>query len=76
MIYGKRHEKKKQEVLLVFEENLLINTIGKVLGVQTNKLDSMLINAARYTARQFVERIKEHLPDSETYESRRWRDMS
>lgn len=68
LIYGKRHEKKKQEVLLVFEENLLINTIGKVLGVQTNKLDSMLINAARYTARQFVGRIMEHFPAMEGYE--------
>ena len=38
------------------------------MGIQTNKLDSMLINAARYTARQFVDRVREHLPDAELYE--------
>ena len=47
---------------------LLINTVGKVLGLQTNKLDSMLINAARYTAQQFVGRIREHLPDADLQE--------
>ena len=30
--------------------------------LQTNKLDSMLINAARYTARQFVGRVMELVP--------------
>lgn len=39
-----------------------------MLGLQTNKLDSMLINAARYTAQQFVGRIREHLPDADLEE--------
>lgn len=56
------------EILLVFEEKLLLNTVGKVMGIQTNKLDSMLINAARYTAQQFVGRIKEHLPTADLFE--------
>lgn len=68
LIYGKKHEKKKQEIFLVFEEKLLINTIGKILGIQTNKLDSMLVNAARYTARQFVGRVMEYFPEMEGYE--------
>lgn len=68
LIYGKKNEKKKQEIFLVFEEKLLINTIGKVLGIQTNRLDSMLVNAARYTARQFVGRVIEHFPAMEGYE--------
>lgn len=68
LIYGKRHEKKRQEIFLVFEEKLLINTIGRILGIQTNKLDSMLINAARYTARQFVGRVMEHFPEMADYE--------
>lgn len=62
LIYGTPTDKKMQEVLMVFEEKLLINTVGKVLGIQTNKLDAMLVNAARYTARQFVGRVMEHFP--------------
>lgn len=61
-------DEKECEIILVFEEKLLVNTVGKALGLKTNKLDSMLINATRYTARQFVERIREHLPDVELTE--------
>ncbi|MCI8639857.1 MAG: response regulator [Coprococcus sp.] len=68
LVYSTAEEEKKQEIILVFEETLLINTVGKVMGLQTNKLDSMLINAARYTAKQFVGRLLEHLPSAEPYE--------
>lgn len=67
LVYGTEREDEDWEVILVFEEKLLINTVGKVMGIQTNKLDSMLINAARYTAQQFVGRVREHLPDTEMY---------
>ena len=70
LTYGRGAEKEMQEVILVFEEKLLINTVGKILGIQTNKLDAMLINAARYTARQFVGRIREHFPSMDDYELR------
>lgn len=59
---------KRQEVIMVFEEKLLINTVGKIMGVKTNKMDSMLIHAARYTARQFVSRVMEHMPEGDRYE--------
>ncbi len=68
LVYGTNQGEKKQEVIMAFEEKLLINTVGKILGLQTNKLDSMLINAARYTARQFVGRVMEHLPEVKAYE--------
>lgn len=68
LIYGTRQNKEKQEVILVFEEKLLINTVGKILGIQTNKLDNMLVHAARYTARQFVEQIMEQFPTDKEYE--------
>lgn len=47
LVYGTEKNEKKQEIILVFEEKLLVNTVGKILGLQTNKLDMMLINAAR-----------------------------
>ena len=42
--------------------------MGKILGIKTNKLDAMLVNAARYTARQFVGRVMEHFPNDPPYE--------
>ena len=68
LVYGNNQQETRQEVLLVFEEKLLINTVGKIMGIQTNKLDAMLAHATRYTARQFVNRIMEHFPDMAAYE--------
>ncbi len=68
LVYGSEQEEEKSEIFLVFEEKLLINTVGKVMGIETNRLDTMLINATRYTARQFVGRLREHLPDAELSE--------
>ncbi|MCI9157069.1 MAG: response regulator [Lawsonibacter sp.] len=68
LVYGTRGDERRQEVILVFEEKLLINTVGKILGIKTNKLDAMLINAARYTARQFVGRMMEHFQADPPYE--------
>ena len=68
LVYGTNQGEKKQEVILVFEEKLLINTVGRAMGLQTGKLDTMLINAARYTARQFVGRVMEHLPEVKAFE--------
>ena len=62
LIYGSNQDEKRQEIILIFEEKLLINTVGKIMGIKTNKLDNMLIHAARYTARQFVARHDGSLP--------------
>lgn len=56
------------ENILVFEEKLLINTVGKMIGAKTNKVTVMLVNAVRYTARQCVQHIMEHFPSSMEYE--------
>lgn len=63
LVYGTDQDEKKQEVILVLEEKLLISTVGKIMGIHTNKLDTKLIHAARYTSRQFVARTMEHFPD-------------
>ena len=67
-VYGLPGDDKRQEILMVFEEKLLLNTVGKIMGLQTNKLDSMLINATRYTARQFAGRVMEHFPEVSSYD--------
>lgn len=68
LTYGKKNDKKRLQIFLVLDENLLINTIGKLLGIQTNKVDTTLIHAARYTARQFVNRIMEYFKELDEYE--------
>ncbi len=65
LVYGTEQDEENREIFLAFEEKLLINTVGKVMGIATNKLDTMLVNATRLTAQQFVKRVMEHLPDAE-----------
>lgn len=67
LVYETPKGKKRQEVVLVFEEKLLVNTVGKVMGLQTNKLDGMLVHASRHTAKQFVGRVMEHMGEDEPY---------
>lgn len=57
----------KWETMLVFEEKLLINTVGKLMGIKTDKVNVTLVNAVRYTARQFVDRIMEHFTLADQY---------
>ena len=58
----------KWEIIFAFEEKLLLNTVGNILGTKSDSLNDMLMNAVRYMARQFVERIKEHFSSAELYE--------
>ena len=67
LVYGKPDDDKKMEIVLIFEEQLLLGTVGKVLGIQTNRLDNMLIHAVRYTARQFSDRVLGFFPAMEGY---------
>lgn len=67
LIWGCPQEEKKLEIFLVFEEQLLVNTVGKILGLKTNNLGSMLLHATRYSARQFVTRAMECFPDLKDY---------
>lgn len=67
LVWGCPQEEKKLEIFLVLEEQLVVNTVGKVLGLSTNKLDSMLLHATRYTARQFVTRAMECFPELVDY---------
>lgn len=68
LIYETTDTKKTQEFFLVFEEKLLINTVGKIMGIKTSKLDSMLVHATRYIARQFIKRIMEQFPADDKFE--------
>ncbi len=58
----------KWEFFMVFEEKLLINTVGNMIESDADKVDVMMVNATRYTAKQLVERIVSHFPGGELLE--------
>lgn len=66
-IYGTK-DKKRWEFFLVFEEKLIVSTIGSVMDTKSEAVNTMLMNAARYVARQLLERIKRYFPASDQFE--------
>lgn len=68
LVYSREQDDKKWEILLVFEDSILINTVGKLMGIKSDKLDIMLLNAVRYTACQFVRRVMNHYPSISSYD--------
>lgn len=59
---------KKWEILLVFEQKLIIKTVGGVMDSKTDTVDVTLMNAARYMAQQFVNRVRENFPSADMFE--------
>lgn len=59
LIYA-TEEGERWEIILIFEEKMIVNTIGGMLDTQSKAVSVLLMNAARYTARQFVENIRHH----------------
>ncbi|MCI8516404.1 MAG: response regulator [Hungatella sp.] len=68
LVYGREQDDKKWEILLAFEDRILVNTVGKIIGAKSDKLDIMLLNAVKYTACQFVRRVMDHYPSIRSYE--------
>ena len=38
----------------MFEDRIIVNTIGKLIGAETDGVDVMMMNATRYAAKQFT----------------------
>ncbi len=68
LVYSRPQDEEKWEVILVFEEKVLINTMGKLMGLRSGKLDVLFMNAVRYTASQFVGHVMDYVPAISTYE--------
>ncbi len=68
LVYSREQDDKKWEIFLVFEDSILLNTVGKIMGIKSDKLDIMLLNAVRYTACQFVRRVMNHYPSIQSYD--------
>lgn len=53
------------EIFLAFDDKILINTVGRIMGFQFEKVNSTVINATRYMTRQIMERLREYFPSVE-----------
>lgn len=58
----------KWEILLVFEEKLIVRTLGSMMAVKSSTVNVMLMNAVRYMSQQFVEGVRENFPSVDLYE--------
>lgn len=67
LIYATK-DREKWEIILIFEEKLIVRTLGGIMDTQSNSVNVMLMNAARYTAQQFAENIRQHLPFADSDE--------
>lgn len=61
-------DKKKWEVILVYEEQLLLTIMSGILNMDYPKIDDMAINVSRYMSRQFLEQLRESFPALELFE--------
>lgn len=53
-IFGIPNKKEKMEIFIVVDEEMAVKTVGKIFGISTNKLDTMIFHTIRYFSRQFV----------------------
>lgn len=61
--FSYRGEKKdKWDVTLIFEEELALKIVGRILNAEYPKVDDMVVNVIRYISRQFLEQIRESFP--------------
>ncbi len=59
---------KKWEILLVLEQKLIVKTVGDIVDTQSETVNVMLMNAARYMAQQFVGRIRNQFSPEDAFE--------
>lgn len=67
LVYSTR-QGKKWEILLVFEQKLIVNTVGSIMNAESDTVNVTQMNAVRYMAQQFLNRISEHFPSADMYE--------
>lgn len=67
LIYSSK-EKKKWDIFIIFEEQLIGSVIGGVTDTKSEAVSVMFTNVAKYVAQQLVERAKNQFPFSEQFE--------
>lgn len=67
-VYRGKTKKERWEILLSYEEKLLLKIVSDLMNTQYLKVDDMVINITRYISRQLLEKIKECFPTLGMYE--------
>lgn len=60
--YRSPNKKERWEIIISYEERLLLKIVGDLMGTQYLKVDDMVINIIRYVSRQLLEKMKECFP--------------
>ncbi len=55
-------DKGRWEIIMAFEEALLLKIVGDLMGEEYVKVDDMVVNITRYITRQLLEKIRENFP--------------
>lgn len=66
--YRGANKKERWEIILSYEERLLLKIVSDLMSTQYMKVDDMVINIIRYVSRQLLEKMKECFPTLGQYE--------
>ncbi len=67
LVYGNQ-QGENWEIFLVFEQKLIVSTVGGMMDTDSDTVNIMIMNAARYMAQQFVNSVKGNLYSVDMYE--------
>lgn len=66
--YRSANKKERWEIILSYEERLLLRVVSDLMSTQYLKVDDLVINIIRYVSRQFLEKMRECFPMLGQYE--------
>lgn len=67
LVYGNK-QGENWEIFLIFEQKLIVRTLGDMMDSDTDTVNTMLMNIARYISQQFVNRVEEQVASTDMYE--------
>lgn len=68
LVYEIKNDNKRQEIFLVFEESLLLSTIGEIMGIKSGRINAAMLHSSRHAMQRFAGRIMDFHMKSEPYE--------
>lgn len=60
--YRSSNKKERWDIMISYEEQLLLKVVSDLMNTQYLKVDDMVINITRYVSRQLLEKMKECFP--------------
>lgn len=60
--YRSANKKERWDIMISYEERLLLKIVSDLMSAQYLKVDDMVVNIIRYVSRQLIEKMKECFP--------------